>query len=524
MVGELPRLLQLRDIEASLRQILDGVEIKFVLLMDRLDEGYEPDAIGVGMIDGLVQAALDVKGKLGAIRPILFLRDNVYRAVARQDPDYSRTIEGQELRLYWDEYNLLNLTANRLRAAFKVEQEQNIKVWDRYADAGLEGKEGFRKCLRLTLYRPRDLLILLNNAFLKAAQQERNRIVVSDLDSSAKSISMNRLDDLKKEYSEIIPGLPLIVDAFANASPEMAFDAAVELLKPIFSDEELPPEIRQYFAIANSPESCLRDLYSVGFLGIKDKSTGNFIFCHDGRDRDSEISANQTILIHPCYWMALNIFDREIQPEMAQEIYDEYDIKVSSETPERRSSEIGGLIAEEGNIPHGKEGWVDFENWTLRALKIVFAGHLTNIQLKPNGAVLQRRDIVARNIGTVDIWRHIRDKYQTTQVIFEVKNYKDLGADEFRQALSYAVDPYGKCIFIVTRADNDNLTQGTELDWVRSMYHEHDKRLVVKLSSKVICSQLAKLRNPQKHNAPEKFLTGLIDNYERRYLSLPKSR
>ena len=127
MVGDLPRALELRDIEHNIRAVIEGTEQKVVLLMDRLDEGYQPDEIGIGLVDGLVQAALEVKSKTGIIRPIVFLRDNVYRAIARQDPDYSRTIEGQTLRLYWDEYNLLNLTANRLRVAFKVAQEQKFK-------------------------------------------------------------------------------------------------------------------------------------------------------------------------------------------------------------------------------------------------------------------------------------------------------------------------------------------------------------------------------------------------------------
>lgn len=221
--------------------------------------------------------------------------------------------------------------------------------------------------------------------------------------------------------------------------------------------------------------------------------------------------------------MALNLSNREIMPEAAQEIYDEYEIRVSSETPKIRAAEIGRLMAEEGQIPVGKPGWVAFEQWAFRAVQIIFAGHLSNIEMHPNKGAAQRRDVVARNLGDARIWRHIREDYETRQVIFEVKNYADLSEDDFRQALSYSSGPYGRCVFIITRATDENLRKGAELDWVRLLYNEH-KRVVIKMSSKVLCNLLGKLRNPQKHNAAEKHLEGLIDQYERRYLAAARSK
>ena len=89
--------------------------------------------------------------------------------------------------------------------------------------------------------------------------------------------------------------------------------------------------------------------------------------------------------------------------------------------------------------------------------------------------------------------------------------------------LSYLHDRYGNLGFIVTRDDDDNLRSGSELDWVRETYTSH-KKLIVRLSAKFLQRLLSKLRSPEKHDAVDKAVNGLLDQYERRYLGLPSSR
>ena len=80
-----------------------------VILIDRVDEGYEPDELGVALVDALVLAAIDINTRIEQARVVLFLRDNMARAVEQLDPDYSRNIEGQVLRLHWEEAQLFSL-------------------------------------------------------------------------------------------------------------------------------------------------------------------------------------------------------------------------------------------------------------------------------------------------------------------------------------------------------------------------------------------------------------------------------
>jgi hypothetical protein len=159
-----------------------------------------------------------------------------------------------------------------------------------------------------------------------------------------------------------------------------------------------------------------------------------------------------------------------------------------------------------------------YEEWCHKAITIIFAGVLRNIEMHPNKQATQRRDVVATNLGESPVWRRIHEDYGTRQVIFEVKNFKGIGSDEYRQMLSYLTDDYGKIGFIVTRDDDTNLRKDKELDWMREMYNRHGV-LVVKLSGKYLCGLLSKLRNPQKHDAPDKSLNNLLDTYTRMYIS-----
>ena len=206
-ISTLASNLQITRLQDLLGNVFTNLNVRANILVDRLDEGYEPDAIGVGLASGLVHAVLDINTRLERTRATVFVRDNIARAIARLDPDYSRDMEGQVLRLHWDEALLFQLVCSRLRSAFQLQPESDLKVWDRCTGSNLHGHEGFRQVLRLTLYRPRDVLSLLNQAFYRAAGVGRGEIVLEDLESTATEISNNRLNDLVKEYREIIPGL-----------------------------------------------------------------------------------------------------------------------------------------------------------------------------------------------------------------------------------------------------------------------------------------------------------------------------
>jgi hypothetical protein len=522
-IADLAVKLGLASLEFALKKSLHDAQQPFFLLIDDLDEGYEPDEVGIGLVCGVIHAAIDVQARYPNIKSLVFLRDNIFRAVARLDPDYSRSIEGQVLRLHWDEFNLFSMICSRLRVAFNLSDEEDLKVWNKCTARNLQGKSGFRQCLQLTLYRPRDLISLLNSTFYHALSQGRTAIVDEDVEETAKEISQTRLDDLFKEYKYVLPSLEPLVNCFVNASPERSYLDACALIQTVLKTDKHPPLQQQDLAIIKSPEQAIRALYSVGFLGLQRPSGASFIFCHDGNSPAVEFTKDTKLLIHPCYWMALNLTRNIMQADEAAEINDEYDIEVTSQTPEIRHQNISRLIESLNSIPCGDTGASGFEKWCHGVLTIVFAGALRNVELKPNKDATQRRDIVGTNLGETDTWKRILEQYSSSQVIFEVKNYAtDIGPTEFRQMNSYLSLDYGNCGFIITRSPQADLQKGKELDWVREIFFNHHK-LIIKLTADWLIAQLHRLDNPVKHNAPDEVLGRLLDRYIRVYLSLGAS-
>lgn len=524
-IGALHQKLALAELEDAFSSLLTQSCMRFFILIDKLDEGYENDEGGAAIISGAIAISAEFNKKYTPVRVVIFQRDNIIRAVQKYDPDYTRNIEGEVLTIHWDTYQLQNLVAKRLNAAFGLKLENTQKIWDRStANEGpgreLQGIDGFKKCLQFTLYRPRDLLSLLNQAFFNAGREQRNVIVLSDIERTAKTISNNRLDDLKKEYVSIIPSLPHAVSMFEHGSPEMTFLEAtsrMDALAGALRSTNAGRAAELDYAVLRS-DGLLRSLYSVGFLGTHDENSNTFTFCHDGRQPDREFVNNDRILIHPCYWIALNLSRDALLPEESEQINDEYEIRVTSASPQIRAQRIGSLIAELGSIDEGAAHADDFEEWCLMAVQTVFAGHLSNVERKANGQAVQRRDIVGTNLANTVAWRRIEADYQVRQVVFDAKNYQGVGRDEYRQMSTYLNGPYGKLGFLITRDEDENLRSGAELDWVREIKTLENK-LIVRLSYKFFQRLLGKLRNPEKHDAVDHALNGILDTYERRYLS-----
>lgn len=520
-IADLSYNLRINEVEDSLGGVFDNSDQKIILLIDRLDEGYTPDDMGVALVDGFVQAVIDLNSKYQRnVQGIVFLRDNMYRSISINDPDFTRNIEGQVLRLHWDDYGLFNLVCNRIRIANNNDQENNTRLWNTYTARELRGREGFRLALRLTLYRPRDILVLLNNSFLHASVNERKEIILDDIDVSAKSISENRLHDLHKEYESIFPALRLFTSVFSSASSEMTVLEANQKVRPVLDKDDHEPRLQVDLAIFRDSNQVLQRLYGIGFIGVYDEKASSYVFCHDGRDPAKELDFDSKVLIHPCYWLALNLSEKTLDVDQAGEIYDEYDIEVSSISEEQRHARIGQILEEIKGIEQGSKGCVSFEEWCLQAIKLLFAGSLSNIELHANKNGRQQRDILATNMEATPVWKRILKDYGSRQVVFEIKNYESLSADEYRQMNTYLSDDYGRLGFIITRSQDNNLERGRELDWAQELYFNHGKKVVIKLSERYILKHLSKLRSPQKHDAANIELNKLIDTYIRQYLIL----
>ena len=528
---ELPGIIAsefaLGSLEQHVKNALSSLNNSAITLFDGLDEGWEPTPVSTALLGGLALAVADFRDHQVGIHGILFIRDNLFRALANFDPDFSRHIEGPSLRLHWDENGLLVIVANRLRVGLGLEEVENdIRVWNRFAHRELQNREGFIKCLRYTLYRPRDILVLLNQAFHLAARGGRPELVEDDVESISLSISESRLSDLIKEYEAVFPGLGIVLSAFRGTSPFRELGPLISELDQLLDENDYSEVGSGDLAVLGSGEVIFNALYSIGFLGFRDTISGFITFRHDGGAADvGTKDPHQATAIHPCYWKALGLNEANMPIEIVAEIHDEYEAKAEPEAQDIRTRQLGSLISELSNVPVGPEGAARFEEWVFRSIRILFQGALMNPELKPNKNAIQRRDIVATNMAQSGFWRRIFEDYQSRQVIFEVKNYADLKFEDYRQALSYMTNQYGRFLILVCRSGAETVG-GTEQGWIKTMYHEHE-RVILTLPAMTLARCLRKVRNAKRLSYSEEQLSKRLDLFERSYLSLehrPSSR
>jgi hypothetical protein len=516
-IAEISERLQTATLLNDLRTIMNGAGKNGVVLVDRLDEGYEPDSVGIGLVDGLVYGTSEFREGMGDEHiALVFLRDNIFRSLQRADNDFSRNVEPRVIRLHWDPQELLYLAISRIRAAFDSTKEGEIKTWNAFTENELHGVTGFKQCLQHTLYRPRDVIALLNGAFFEAKKYDRKTLTQRDITESSQTISKSRLDDLEKEYSSVFPGLSRLLSKFNASNLRITPNDVRRFIFEALSSAELSAIEHQHLLILSDNHSSISALYSIGFLGIKNEVSKTFVFCHDGRLPTKNILDDTELIVHPCYWPALGkgrLFDDE---NLAEEIFDEYEVTIYSADADQRSQILGRAISALPSIPLGVEGAAEFEEWCSQAISICFSYHLNNVALHPNKNAKQRRDVVATNAATGMAWKRIHEDYQTRQVIFEVKNYDTLSVEEFRQVHGYLGREYGKLAFIICRSKVIELSSSESIAF-REFYKNERSSMIIKITAHWLVNALSKLRSPQKHDFADIQLSKLLDEYVRVY-------
>src|SRR5437667_9195515 len=147
---------------------------------------------------------------------------------------------------------------------------------------------------------------------------------------------------------------------------------------------------------------------------------------------------------------------------------------------------------------------------------------MTNPQLKPNTCAVQQRDVVATNMAKDGFWNRILADYRSRQVVFEVKNYEEIGPDDFRQLTSYLTGEYGEFGVIVSRSRSESPTE-TEKTWIRTMWTDQ-RRIVMILPAVVLARCVSKLRDARRFDYTEDTLNKRMDLLVRSYLSIPQAR
>ncbi|MDN4052263.1 hypothetical protein QPK32_04180 [Massilia sp. YIM B02763] len=169
-------------------------------------------------------------------------------------------------------------------------------------------------------------------------------------------------------------------------------------------------------------------------------------------------------------------------------------------------------------IYDGEDGAGLFEVWCKSCISLLFGKSFISVELHPNGNAPERRDIVAENCGDTYFWKRILEDYRARLVVFEVKNYSDIGVNELRQTASYLNQPhYGNIAFLIYRTELEKPTDNM-LKHFRLQYNSgYDKKVNVLISTRFMLEMLNSLIHGNTHN-PERMMRHMLNLHLQKYL------
>lgn len=100
LLSTLPRIMAIETLQQTVKNAIDEAGLRVIVLFDGLDDGWLPEPIPTAVLGGLALASADLVDSHSGIYPLIFIRDNIFRALAQMDGDFTRHIEGHTLRLH----------------------------------------------------------------------------------------------------------------------------------------------------------------------------------------------------------------------------------------------------------------------------------------------------------------------------------------------------------------------------------------------------------------------------------------
>jgi hypothetical protein len=241
-------------------------------------------------------------------------------------------------------------------------------------------------------------------------------------------------------------------------------------IQKLLVDDEVKTNCASWIFKHTTPHQFVDLLYSIGFVGIKEGSGDPEFRSLGARSgKAPPITQGTHIVIHPSYAEALNL-----QQKVIGSLSDDVILKregVLTDLPEAINLtdyhvQLNKLLAEIDATPNGEEHANGFEDIVGGVIRLCFFRVLTNVEPQVrdiDGRV--RRDWIASNSAATGFWETVRGRYGAVQIIWECKNYAELKAGDFHQALYYMTPAIGRFTVICFRGE-----------W-KPHYYQHVRRI-----------------------------------------------
>ncbi|WP_263417865.1 P-loop ATPase, Sll1717 family [Terriglobus albidus] len=481
------------------------------ILIDRLDDEWDDSDSAVILVMALMHACVEIRSATEAIRPMVFLRENVFDRVRELDSEFSR-LETSIVTLDWTKELLRELVEKRLNEGLISKFALDGSTWKSFFAGDVN--ESQNRVFGYCQYRPRDILLYVSTALSLAQSHQRSQIEPDDLQEAQRSFSENRLKELSDEYADNYPSLSMVLGRFYGLGTEYTIGSIEDFIKKLLVDSEVQTACKTWIYNYTQPDLFVQLLYNIGFVGLRQPGSPTRYKASEADNPGSiALRSDSGIVIHPSYVDGLSL-----QKTVITSLSESVALKTSGliyDVPESFSvityrAKLQELTEELQTLPRGRDSARQFENLMGEMIKLCFFRSLSNVQPRVrNGDNTGIRDWIASNRAAVGFWAIVREKYAATQILWECKNYDDLHSDDFHQANYYIGNQAGRFLIMLTRAQSPFNTH--TYDHVRRVF-EKSKGLVLLLRESDIKTFLRQALNG-KHS--EQHLQDLFDNTER---------
>ncbi len=322
--------VQIRELENMFvvleENIFDDSKNPYYITIDMLDEDWADDRIRFKLIRCLIDVVNRFKS-LSNIKVILAMRHDLLFKVLNLE-----TISGfQEekfkalyLNLKWEKTELQEIVESRINKIVKRNYTTGDILFKDLFPSNIDGTDTFEYMLNRTFYRPRDIIVFVNECLELCAG--RPKVTAAILKEAEGNYSAERLKSLSNEWSTILPDLmhtslllsglknhfdvSFITQEFlGNRFEEIAFALNASSTDPITKSlySLYMAKNANFDSIRNF---ILREFYNIGLIGIKTGSTDSVSWIRQNNLSQlspGQIRASSTVHIHPMFYRALGI-------------------------------------------------------------------------------------------------------------------------------------------------------------------------------------------------------------------------
>lgn len=444
------------EITKEANNIATNNSFNFIIVIDRLDESWDGSESAIICLMALMHASVRLRATTDFIRPLIFIRENIYDRIRAMDNEFSR-LETSSVFLDWSQKKLIELVERRLVKPFTTKPKLGGEAWSYFFDDTNSNFNTQTQVMSLCQHRPRDVLMLCSYAIDNAINSGNPKITNKNLESASIRYSTSRLKDLGDEFAENYPNISFVLEYFYGLGNKFTLNAIEDFIQKLLINDMINKYCKDWLFENATPFRFIEIMYGIGFIGIQRNKTVQYKESGKESNAKPAIGNSSIFEIHPTYHKALNL-----QPILITDLKDDTSLKVEGlleDIPESFQLDdykitLEDLLARLKDLPTGTSGAKEFEDITGEIIKLCFFRSLVNVQPSERtheGSSI--RDWVASNRATDGFWEMIRNKYGATQIVWECKNYTELKSDDFHQMGYYLNDTLGKFGIIVFRGD-----------------------------------------------------------------------